>query len=314
MSCRSLLSRRSVAALAALALGAWALADVDYAAYSEKLDAASSSGEKARILKALAKELPADSQIRDTVTEASAGPASREQIDHAAGLVRAQALISSGPGSPSPNDPGAAAREIVSSPSYADPGAQESSNWLKRAIDRLMNKLKRSPNERRLPTLQAPGPGIDLLVTLMWVVLGLGLALFLFFAFRSFAWRRSLKRKASALLQDDEPERTADEWLEAADRLASEGKLREAVRCLYLACLLRLDEHGVARFERGQTNWEHLARIESSPKKPVDLSFQSPTRDFDRVWYGMRLRGPEDVDAFRAHYLALIRSLEAGRA
>jgi hypothetical protein len=137
---------------------------------------------------------------------------------------------------------------------------------------------------------------------------------FLVFALKRFVWSKRLERKAKALLDEDEPERTLDEWLELADRLERQGKYREAVRCLYLACLLKIDEARIARFERSQTNWEHLARIEASPARPSDLEFREPTRAFDNIWYGMRVNGSEDVMRFRAWYRQVTESVRAKAA
>jgi hypothetical protein len=76
-----------------------------------------------------------------------------------------------------------------------------------------------------------------------------------------------------------------------------------------LACLLRFDEHGVARFDRGQTNWEHLARVEASPKRPPSLDFRRATQAFDRIWYGFQCLGAPDVADFRGWYEDVRRAL-----
>ena len=116
------------------------------------------------------------------------------------------------------------------------------------------------------------------------------------------------------MLSEEEPELSRDEYLEEADRLNSEGRHREAVRYLYLACLLLFDESGVARFVRGETNWEHLRRIEASEKRPGDLDFQPATRKFDVVWYGMRVEGPSDVQAMRDWYVLIAERLRRSAA
>jgi hypothetical protein len=122
------------------------------------------------------------------------------------------------------------------------------------------------------------------------------------YAINRFSWSKRLERRAKALLDEDEPERSLDEWLEMADKLEREGKYREAVRSLYLACLLKIDEARIARFERSQTNWEHLARIEASPRRPAELEFREATMAFDHIWYGMRVDGSTDVMRFRNWY------------
>jgi hypothetical protein len=137
----------------------------------------------------------------------------------------------------------------------------------------------------------------------LFIAILVGLILvFLYFVIRHFSWKKSLTRKATAMLSEEEPELSKDEYLVEADRLMSEGRHREAVRYLYLACLLLFDENGVARFIRGQTNWEHLRRIQASDKRPEDLDFQPATQKFDVVWYGMRVEGTSDVMAMRDWY------------
>jgi hypothetical protein len=111
------------------------------------------------------------------------------------------------------------------------------------------------------------------------------------------------------ILEDDEPERTADQWLLQAEKLEAEGKYREAVRCLYLACLVRYDDGRVARFRRHETNWEHLYRIEGSSLNP-GLDFRTPTQRFDKVWYGYQVNGPSDVQEFREVYQRLCDQLQ----
>jgi hypothetical protein len=77
---------------------------------------------------------------------------------------------------------------------------------------------------------------------------------------------------------------------------------------------LRFDEALVARFDRGQTNWEHLYRIEQSARKPEGLDFRTPTNLFDRVWYGYQGKGAEEVSLFRQWYLRITESLQGSPA
>jgi hypothetical protein len=192
------------------------------------------------------------------------------------------------------------AREVKASPVYLEPDQRAGANWLAEALRRLRNIRSpfRAPDAPNLPRIGLAG----WLVPVMWVLLGLAAAFFAYLAFRHFRWKIGLSRRTKAMLEEDEPERTVDEWLELADQLEAEGRLREAVRCLYLACLIRFDEARVARFDRGQTNWEHLARIQASDRLPSGLDFSEPTKRFDRIWYGWHVRGPEDVADFRGWY------------
>jgi hypothetical protein len=194
------------------------------------------------------------------------------------------------------------AKKIKSSRVYHDEKTEQS-NWLSGAIARLKNLV---PNRTNTPNPRLGGlpgmAGAGFLVYLVWFLLFALVIGFIVYALRFVAFGKMKKRKAKAMLEDDEPERTLDEWLALADAYQKEGRFREAVRALYLACLLKFDERNIARFLRGQTNWEHLGRIEASPKKPAHLNFRAATQAFDQIWYGHKVRGAVDVDEFRQWY------------
>ena len=195
------------------------------------------------------------------------------------------------------------AASIKASTLYRDERVSHS-NWWGRAMESFANWLKKLFDGINPPQTNLKPPAIlgPWMIYVMWGILGSLVIFFLALAARHFKWKVSLKRRSKALLEEDEPERTLDEWLERAKALEAEGKYREAVRCLYLACLLRFDEARVARFDRGQTNWEHLHRIQQSPALPPGLDFQAPTQAFDRIWYGMIVQGTEDVRQFHLWY------------
>lgn len=200
-----------------------------------------------------------------------------------------------------------AARTIKESPFYRDPGIDRKRNWLADALERLKN-IKLKP-EREQQGVGAPSFLGALFTVVVWCLLATGVLTLLYFAVRHIRWQRTLTRKSKTLLEDDEPDRSLDEWLQLADELATAGRHREAVRALYLACLIKFDEADVARFDRGETNWEHLARFEESPKRPRELDFRTPTQQFDRIWYGFQTRGMPDVDQFRRWYQEVSQSL-----
>lgn len=186
---------------------------------------------------------------------------------------------------------------------YYDSQARQDSNWLNNVWKRFpkWNLEKPDINAPRItPPSIGPFP-IYLLYTIIAVVF-LGA---IYFIAKLFLENRKMQRKASAILEEEEPERTLDEWLQIAEQLEQEGEYRKAVRALYVACLLKLDEAGVARFIRTQTNWEHLARIESSLQKPASLNMRTPTKEFDVIWYGYNCKGASDVAKFREYYIGL---------
>jgi hypothetical protein len=238
----------------------------------------------------------------------AAGDASAKDRDRILAMVELRAMTEGHAAAPAVSGE---AKSIKRSGLYADAGVRETNSWFSDAIARLKNI--RLP---RMPDLPKPSsaPSTAWVVYLMWGLLGAAILALAFLAAKHFSWKTKLARKAKAVLEEDEPERTLDEWLQTADELAARGAYREAVRALYLACLLRFDEHRVARFDRHETNWEHLSRIHSSARRPSDLDFTPPTKAFDRIWYGKRVNGMADVDEFRAWYRHITESLKGAAA
>ena len=234
-----------------------------------------------------------------------------------------------GPGSPgankaetnskSLNNPNQSARKILENPLYRDAkpekiqsNSRESSEpnlwdriaeWIAEQIARIFNRRQPAELQGGLPNLVTP---------IMWVIIGIAIIAFAILVAKFFGLNsgKKAKKKVGGLLDDDEPDRTADEWILNADRLEAEGKFREAVRCLYLACLARLNQSGILQFVRRETNWEHLQRFESRRLHGVEFDLRSATQLFDVVYYGSHSRGKEDVDVMRKHYAHLMGALK----
>jgi hypothetical protein len=231
-------------------------------------------------------------------------------------LVEARAVAEGGYAGAGAAKAAERARELKRTWEFADGGPDERPNWLADVWMRLFEALsgRWNPGPQREPQ-QAAGRW-DWVVTMAWVlliVLAAATVCCLAYLFRHARWGKWRLRRVSGMLADDEPALPADEWLAEAGRLEAEGRYREAVRCLYLACLMRFDENRIASFVRGQTNWEHCRRIMSSPSRPQGFDFEPPTRAFDRVWYGHDVRGAGDVEHFRRVYQELCGHLAAHR-
>ncbi|MEQ1823201.1 MAG: hypothetical protein ABL949_11870 [Fimbriimonadaceae bacterium] len=207
------------------------------------------------------------------------------------------------------------AAQIKKDPRYNEAQEGKSANWAARAFKNL-SKLWKRPPQPTTPNLPSPDlTGVGLIIRFVaWGLLAAAVFAFIYFVARYFRWKVTLAKRAQAVMDDDEPDRTLDEWLSLANDYERNGKYREAVRCLYLAALMKFDERGVAFFDRGQTNWEHLRRIEASPRLPSSLSFLQPTQDFDQIWYGFRVNGTSDVDKFRGYYNTVVEELRRGVA
>jgi hypothetical protein len=192
---------------------------------------------------------------------------------------------------------------VAAPKNISTPGDERiASNWLAKAFDRLRWPKFEDRSDRSTPTV-----GSAWLTIFMWGVLALlgGVCVYLL---ARYVRLPGLRRRAKPIAPD-EPLRTADAWLEEANSLLAQGRFREAVRGLYVAGLMRFDEAGVARFDPNQTNWEHLRRIEDSPKRPVSSDVRGATSLFDRCWYGHLPSSAADVATMRTWYEDLVRLL-----
>ncbi len=270
-----------------------------YGDLDEQLAKTKTAAEKVNILSQAS--FDNDRELTLKISQASADQPST--VDDAVAYVNLKAIAER---AGSPADQSGSIQKIKSSSLYRDDGKKESANWLQGAVNRLKNlawkNRPRPNNDSNRNSLGDWGAFGQFLIYFVWFLLGAAVLAFIIYAIRFIGFGKLKHRRAKAMLEDDEPERTLDEWLALAESLEREGKFREAVRALYLACLLKFDERNIARFVRSQTNWEHLARIESSPRLPAGLDFRTPTQAFDRIWYGYKVRGPSDVDDFRAWY------------
>lgn len=88
-----------------------------------------------------------------------------------------------------------------------------------------------------------------------------------------------------------------------ADELSRAGDYRHALRYLYLSALLLLDERGLLRYNRTQTNREYLRQVRSRPDLSEHLKFVVDT--FDRVWYGFQPINESSYSQYAQHVSAL---------
>lgn len=296
--------------LIVLAVCAWA---GSYGDLSDELAKAKSLAAKREVLRASEIE---DERLEKLISR-SLDPSDRDPDQAVRTAEEYAQLMAIAEASSVEGDQSKAAKRIKDAPFYRDIGEGETANWLSGSMRRLGKIFERKESRNRgmdMPQIGAAPNFFGFLIPMVWCLLGALLIGFIIYAARFISFSKSKKRKAKAMLEEDEPERTLDEWLALADSHEREGRYREAVRALYLACLLKFDERNVARFIRSQTNWEHLARIESSPRLPTGLQFRSATQAFDQVWYGHKVRGSVDVDEFRSWYRAVTDALKAAAA
>lgn len=93
-----------------------------------------------------------------------------------------------------------------------------------------------------------------------------------------------------------------------ARELSGSGDYRHALRYLYLSALLLLDERGLLRYNRAQTNREYLRQVRSRPELAGHLKEVVDT--FDRVWYGFQPLDEADYEKYAEHVTALEETKE----
>ncbi len=163
--------------------------------------------------------------------------------------------------------------------------------------------------ERRFPRLGDAvegDAGEQALNIVGWAVVAAGAALLV----ALLAWW--LRRLLAGFVADAELRRrlaagetlplTAAEARRQAGAQARAGSYREAVRSLYLAALLSLEERQAVVHDRTLTNRELLARTEQAT--PLRAHLAPVVQTFDRVWYGV-----SEPDA--ATYTAYVAEVDA---
>ena len=162
-----------------------------------------------------------------------------------------------------------------------------------------------------LPELQIPRIGIDVIrlmlaiaggIGVIALIVALGPTLYRFFAAR----RRNASRNAGA----DAEVATSVEAVARAQQASAIQDYRQAMRMLYLACLLKLDESGALRYDRTQTNWEYVRQVAGQPA--LASALQPVVEVFDDTWYGFRFITPQGYAAFESQVRELLDLAAAG--
>ncbi len=174
----------------------------------------------------------------------------------------------------------------------------QSESWLTRFLDWLLEGLANlTPDFPDVPV--EPGLGNPSQITpVVWGILAITALLF---ASLIFFWARNMRRALRPVV------RIAESGVEAepvtfsqAQRMAEAarraGDRRNAVRFLYLAALLWLDEQKLLSFQRELTNREYLSQLRDQP--PLYAQLMPIIATFEAVWYGLQTI---DEQAFRTY-------------
>ena len=196
---------------------------------------------------------------------------------------------------------------------WADTDTQQSpiQEWLDRQWQRLLDRLRGflpEDNAQAQPQSDSTRAITINLTNLLFAALGvLVLAAILFFVLRGLLGNVV----GEATLDPNDPAGdellTSDSAIKRAQQLSKQQDYRTAVRYLYLASLLLLEERGLLRYDRSRTNFEYLRSVAHLPELSSILT--RVINVFDRVWYGFQTIDQDTYD----QYLASVRELRRQR-
>lgn len=96
-------------------------------------------------------------------------------------------------------------------------------------------------------------------------------------------------------------DQTAEGLFGEAERLASEGRLRDAIRKGYIAALCQLADRRIVRLAGHKTNRDYLRDVRRS-RLPLFEQMARLTSIYEQNWYGGRTSDPVDWEDFREWY------------
>lgn len=144
------------------------------------------------------------------------------------------------------------------------------------------------------PDLNIPGGNLPWLSDVVIFVLVAAIVAVVVIAVRNGAFARFRHPQGQGVVVTDEGQTLApDEWRRQAERLAAEGRFREALRCRYRALVADLAWRGVVDEIPGRTSGDY-ERLVGARLPEVSAQFSTITRLFERCWYG---RDPSDQRA-----------------
>lgn len=154
---------------------------------------------------------------------------------------------------------------------------------------------------------------------LLWAVLAAAAVVAIAVLARgAIAVRRGTARRSRAEAADGGPVVAAAEGVPAdalafADRMAAEGRGREAVRALFGGAARGLEAAGVVRRTRTRTDAELLRDVRASAPA-VAGPLEQLTHGFESAWYGHLDPGPDGFTAARAAYADVLDEVRRAHA
>lgn len=197
------------------------------------------------------------------------------------------------------------AAEILLEPAYEELDDVRG-RGIREAIERWLAELLRETPESSpggggfLGGVPLPGPEVFVVLAVVAVLLVLG-----YLVVSRERPETDVAARPASVRRDDPRDRAPSAWIDDAAALAEAGRLREALRALYLATLVALDRQRVIAFDPALTNWQYLRQIPNGWRRS---DFRELTRLFDHKWYGKEETLLADYTSCRALAERLVTS------
>ena len=225
-----------------------------------------------------------NSKLIDNLTSAASGLPTADRLDNIAARLRALgAALIAPPVAVSKSDR-AKLHDLLNRPPFQ---TNDTSNPLKELVNRFLDWLSRLFGNTQ-------GIAFDLRDAISAIGFVFVIVVLIFFM------RMLLSNLVSETQLKQAPQDVdldSGAALVQAQRLAKQGDYRTAVRQLYLATLLLLDERGLLRYDRTLTNREYLHLVQNDLR--VRSALEPIVDTFDRTWYGLESVAPEEFEKYR---------------
>lgn len=237
------------------------------------------------------------------------------------------------------DDPRAAAQKILAQPEFQDvlkhpkqakdPGVdapREPPGWWTRFwkwVGRQLDKLLKSEKDR---PVEAPKGGFsitaDTAQMITYALIALAACVVLLLVYRLLTKQPADAGAAQAGGGEASGPGSGEElnalakpswvWSDEADKLAAQGRFREAIRSLYLALLAALHRRGAIDYHPAQSNWDYCDHFRG---EPFELEpFRELTLRFDFGWYGRLGADVEGYSRFKSLCGPLLQKPAASEA
>lgn len=253
--------------------------------YAEETDVA----KRRAIMAGLSKRLEAIAQKLDQLRRAQAGERSKDEDKQKLG-------------------------EILRRQEYQKPPPPEESlfqKWYRKVVEWLARVFPRPS----MPDGSTAGLGslgyILQFIIFAAVFAGIAFAIYKLAPFLAgrFGWEERSKKTSRVVLGEriDASDTSQDLFIQA-ERLAAEGRLRDAIRKGYIAALCELGDRNIIRLSRQKTNRDYLRDVRRSQARLLE-PMTDLTGVYERNWYGAKDSDAGDWEDFRKRYRQAIASI-----